>query len=390
MRSTFSSLPLSLALAATFATPAVAQTPVPRGGTTIDIGPGGKFHLLSLQNTTGQPACDVTLTVFGAGAPNITDVDVQGIASDRVDDDDDGSIGGANENDTTDSSPGTTCRSIFGNAKMLEGATAQFAVTFSDNLPATAKLKVRFSTEVGGRHYDLCAAADLDAVPALTDVPVGTHLANFLAVNLTPNLLNALHVMTPLDLPIVDVVLPPPFDQSSVQLLPDLAIVQLPLPIPPGQSLELNVALGAPAADGDALIVRPGPAVPNAGVPYGQGCAGSGGYVPELHVAGVPMLGGSVTLWIDDALGGSNSLMLIGLQPTQIPIGGGCDLLVSPILNTLPLPLTPGGPGDGGVALGVPIPPAPSGIQLHLQALTVEPGSALGFATTNGVTLTFP
>lgn len=388
MRSTKTILPSFLLLA--LAAPAAWATDVPRGGTTIDIGPGSKNQVLTLKNTTGEKGCDLTLTVFGAGAPNIEEVDVLGAGSDTVDDDNDGALGGANENDTTDSSPDTTCRTIFNGFKVNNNGTISVTVQFSANLPATAKLKVRFSTEIAGKHWDLCAATDLSQLPLLTEVPIGTHLANFAVTNLEPFPVQEFHVMTPLEMPITDVVMLPPFDLANVQLGPDVAVVQLPQPIFPGETVQLNLGF-AGAADPDSMIlIRPGPAIPHAGIPYGQGCAGTDGAVPELHVAGLPVLGGPMTLWIGEGLGGSAALFFVGLQPAQLPIGGGCDLLLLPLVQSPLLPLSPGGAGDGNLVLPILMPPAPQGLQLHLQGIVADPGSGLGFSTTNGVTLTLP
>lgn len=387
MRTTtvIATLPLLLPLA--MASNAAA-TDVPRGGADIAIGPGGKNQLITLKNTTGTQAKDVTLTVYGVdnNPPKIVGIDVVGQPGDKVDDNDDGALDGT-ENDQTDGSPDTTCRSIFDGFSVNNNGTISVTVDFDKNLPAGAKLKVRFSTEIGNKHYDLCSAGGLGPFGQELDLPIGTHLGNYLVVNELPNPVPALYLITPIDPPPVAAFLSPPFQTANVQFGLDVVTIQLPAPLLPGASIEVNVEFATPAPVTDSLLLVAGPALRNAGVPYGFGCPGDGGFVPELHVAGVPSAGSPITLWIDEGLGGAPCFLFVGTNAIQVPFGGGCDLLVNPLISPL-LPLSPGGPGAGSLALPVLMPPAsPPGLTLSLQAIVVDPSTPTGLSASNGVTM---
>ena len=124
---------------------------------------------------------------------------------------------------------------------------------------------------------------------------------------------------------------------------------------------------------------------------YGVGCAGSGGFVPGFSIDGCPVAGSTVTLSIDSGLGGSSALVLIGLAPASVPMGGGCLLLVQPVLPiALTLPLPGVGPGGGAIAVPVAIPADAPPAVLTLQAFVVDGGVPLGFSNSNGVELSIP
>ncbi len=123
---------------------------------------------------------------------------------------------------------------------------------------------------------------------------------------------------------------------------------------------------------------------------YGDGCGGSLGIVPALSLSGCASANGMVTFAIDHGLGGSNAFLVFGLLPGATPIGGGCNLLVAPLLAPTfgPIPLAAGGPGDGGFSLTTTLPPGTPVGTLTTQALVVDAGSALGLSTTNGLEVT--
>ena len=124
---------------------------------------------------------------------------------------------------------------------------------------------------------------------------------------------------------------------------------------------------------------------------YGAGCPGSGGLIPSLDTVGCPQAGSALSLSISNALGGSTSLLIFGLQQGSTPIGGGCSLLVNPLLPLMrTLPLAGSGPGNGGITLGGTMPPTATGATFTMQVFVSEPTLPLGYATTNGVQLTFP
>lgn len=123
---------------------------------------------------------------------------------------------------------------------------------------------------------------------------------------------------------------------------------------------------------------------------YGDGCAGSGVVPPRLAVSGDPFPGGTIDLRIDKARGGSLAFLLLGLAPASAPLGGGCSLLVQPVLPSVigPLPLS-GTPtaGFGSLGFSVPLPGSASQASVAIQAFVQDPGAPAGFRASNGFQL---
>jgi hypothetical protein len=105
----------------------------------------------------------------------------------------------------------------------------------------------------------------------------------------------------------------------------------------------------------------------------GAGCAGSGGFVPSLALSGCLAAGGTVTLALDDALGGALSLLVIGPLPGSLPLKG-CTLLVAPPFVQLVLLLPGSGAGAGALDLTAALPPGAVGLTLALQCLVADTG----------------
>lgn len=125
--------------------------------------------------------------------------------------------------------------------------------------------------------------------------------------------------------------------------------------------------------------------------PYGDGCSGSGGFIPVLGMSGCPVVGEQVQLQITNALGGSQAILLFGLGQAQIPVGSGCDLLVGVLFPaTLSLPLQGSGPGTGTLVLATTVPPAVAGVTLDMQAFVLDPANAIGASATNGLEMIVP
>ncbi|MBK8975443.1 MAG: exo-alpha-sialidase [Planctomycetes bacterium] len=115
------------------------------------------------------------------------------------------------------------------------------------------------------------------------------------------------------------------------------------------------------------------------GAAYGRGCAGTGGLVPELTVAGCPTPGARPELVIDRGRASAVAVVNFGLAPTAVPIGP-CELLVGALVVSLPLMLDANGTG----LLGVPIPGDLGVLSLYCQGLVLDPGAALGLTATPG------
>ncbi len=123
--------------------------------------------------------------------------------------------------------------------------------------------------------------------------------------------------------------------------------------------------------------------------PYGTGCAGTGGFAPQYEVLGCIATDYSATTRISNALGGQQAFIFIGVNQAALGLGAGCFLRTFPILvgPVGPIGLSGGGPGAGQVTFTVVIPPIVPSIVggFTAQALVTDPGSLLGFTTTNGV-----
>ena len=121
---------------------------------------------------------------------------------------------------------------------------------------------------------------------------------------------------------------------------------------------------------------------------YGHGCAGGGGFVPQLTMDGCPTAGGSVELAIKNGFGGSMALVLIGQGSASGTLASGCPLLVSGLLPVMPaLPLGGSGAGQGSVQVNAPLPASTPAVKLSLQAFVLDPTVPAGYAGTNGVRL---
>ena len=125
-------------------------------------------------------------------------------------------------------------------------------------------------------------------------------------------------------------------------------------------------------------------------VEYGQGCAGTGAITPGLELSGTAEPGNTLTVAIEQGVGGGLALLLFGLQDASVPLAGGCSLLVSPVLQPVLGPFSLGGtgPGQGSLSFGAPIPPdlVPI-VTVTMQAFVIDAGVPSGYANTNGVTL---
>lgn len=122
---------------------------------------------------------------------------------------------------------------------------------------------------------------------------------------------------------------------------------------------------------------------------YGQGCPGMGGFIPNYTWSGCAAAGQPVSLTVANGLGGATAMILFGLGQTQTPIGGGCDLLVAPVLPAmLFVPMGGIGPGAGSVTLGGALPASASGAQFTTQAFVLDGSNGIGGAAGNALDVT--
>lgn len=123
---------------------------------------------------------------------------------------------------------------------------------------------------------------------------------------------------------------------------------------------------------------------------YGSGCANGLGLTPRFDLDGCAIPGTKLGFEIENAHGGANAFVAIGFGQAQIPMGGGCALLVAPMLPSMigPIPLFGTGPGNGFISAGNEVPNGLVPMDLYLQAFCSDPNAVLGFTATNGVKLT--
>lgn len=142
---------------------------------------------------------------------------------------------------------------------------------------------------------------------------------------------------------------------------------------------------GSGVADNNVWVLSP--LVEN----YGSGCAGSGNYIPTLDSTGLLASGELLQLDILQGLGGSTALLFLGTGKTALPVTPGCFFYVSPILTSLSLPLTFGGPGQGSTGFGTILPPGiPSGFRLTAQVFVADAGVFRGYSSSQGLYLETP
>ncbi|HEX5050335.1 MAG TPA: hypothetical protein VFZ65_01055 [Planctomycetota bacterium] len=114
---------------------------------------------------------------------------------------------------------------------------------------------------------------------------------------------------------------------------------------------------------------------------YGAGCPSTAGKVPVL-VQNADLTGGAggnILLQIANAAPGSLAVCAFGFTQLNVPIGGGCNLLVSPdvlvfagITNS-----------HGRVVVSVPVAPGAVG-NFFAQGAVLDAGLPLGFCVSNG------
>lgn len=126
--------------------------------------------------------------------------------------------------------------------------------------------------------------------------------------------------------------------------------------------------------------------------PIGAGCAGSGGIVPTVAANGCLTPGGTISLDVSNAVGGSIAYFALGLGPGSAPLGNGCLLNVAPLAPSLLgpfilFPLGGSGPGVGFLNIVAEVPIASPLGSLALQGLVLDPGAPSGYCVTGGVSL---
>lgn len=123
----------------------------------------------------------------------------------------------------------------------------------------------------------------------------------------------------------------------------------------------------------------------------GEGCPGSGGFVPTLSTDSCPAPGGPLSIHIAKAIGkgvawlGASSAAGEALQPN------GCVVRLGPAPILVPVPLGGNGPGGGSATVYGHLPVGgPSGLALRVQAFVPDPGAPGGFCASAALAVHLP
>lgn len=117
---------------------------------------------------------------------------------------------------------------------------------------------------------------------------------------------------------------------------------------------------------------------------YGSGCAGSGGFVPQIDLTGCLRQGETVQFDLTNSVGGTTALLFFGSAPASIPMPGPCTLLVNLLPISVAIPVGGAGPGGGSVGFPTLLPAVPS-VTFTMQAFTQDGGVFQGYANSNGL-----
>lgn len=127
-------------------------------------------------------------------------------------------------------------------------------------------------------------------------------------------------------------------------------------------------------------------------LPYGVGCAGTGGFTPSIRSPRCPSIGEQIDLYIENGLGGSLAVLFAGTDQGSFPLGAtGCTLNTSPPSGPLLfLPLGGYGAGGGFTTLSVVAPPGLTGARVTIQVLVQDPEGGGGIAGSHGAEMILP
>ena len=110
--------------------------------------------------------------------------------------------------------------------------------------------------------------------------------------------------------------------------------------------------------------------------------------MPEIGSLGCAVVGGRISIEIENGMGGSHGCMIMGLSKASVPLAGG-TLLVGDGFLVLPHTLE-GEQGVGGAgvfSLLVMVPPDVAGSEFFLQAAYLDGVAPLGISWTGGLRL---
>jgi hypothetical protein len=122
---------------------------------------------------------------------------------------------------------------------------------------------------------------------------------------------------------------------------------------------------------------------------YGAGSPGLGGVVPVLGARGPFRDGDAATLRVAGGRGGAAAFLVVGAAPLAQPLFGATLLATPEFLLPFTLDGPPDAAGRGTAELAFVVPPWAVGLTFFHQAAFADAGAAIGFATTQGLLLTY-
>jgi hypothetical protein len=115
-----------------------------------------------------------------------------------------------------------------------------------------------------------------------------------------------------------------------------------------------------------------------AAIPYGDGCPGTGGLVPQISgVNNPPVLGNAAfQVGLSRALPSSSAALVLSADRTRLALPGGCIVHVDPALFFYAATVTTNNVGAGATPLPVPNDPSLRSIQAFGQYFVVDGNGA--------------
>ncbi len=117
---------------------------------------------------------------------------------------------------------------------------------------------------------------------------------------------------------------------------------------------------------------------------YGSGIPGSLGITPKLRALFSPCPGLPIALELRDFIGSSPAWLVLGVNPTNLPLLGGA-LLVDPAALFVVVPFMMPGSGKLVLPFDTVADPAFVGVKLYFQALASDPAAVHGISFSNGL-----
>ena len=125
--------------------------------------------------------------------------------------------------------------------------------------------------------------------------------------------------------------------------------------------------------------------------PYAAGCAGAGGFVPELEGIGCPAAGQPIGLALAGGAGGAPGAIAVGLGQSGLPITPSCSLSIAPLTSILvPFVLGGVGPGQGAHLEVLSLPPGLGPVTVNVQAGVLDLAAPGWISATNALSIAIP